>query len=159
MYCPSCGLQMTQELRYCPRCGANLSAPAPTDAPKNIVGPIWAVSLAVTLITLAGLGLLFAFSIVVVTRGAPLWGSVLGLLMFFLLGVLGIDVLLIRQLSRLLDIYNRTDTQPHRDAQGNRNELNERGMPQLEAIREPPSSVTEHTTRTFEPIPRERQTR
>ncbi len=157
MYCSSCGLQLTQELRYCPRCGANLLPPAPSEKPVSLVGPVWAVSVAITLITLAGLGLLFTFALIVTTRGLSLHAGVFLLLCFLLLAVVSIAGLLIRQLSRLLSLHAQPEAQADRPDKPN--ELEGKFPPRLEAAREPPLSVTENTTRTFEPIPRERQTR
>lgn len=153
MYCPSCGLQQTQELRYCPRCGANLNPPAERVEPPNLVGPIWAVSLAVTLITLLGLGLTFAFILVIISKGITIGGSLMLITAFFLFVVLAIAGLLVRQLSRLLNLYQKTDARPEK------NQLAEREAPQLEAMRETPPGITENTTRTFEPAPADRQTK
>jgi hypothetical protein len=158
MYCPSCGLQLTQELRYCPRCGANLSPPAETDAPPNLVGPIWAVSLAITLITLLGLGFVFAFALVLISRGVTMNGSLLLLASFFLLVVLAVAGLLVRQLSRLLNLYQKPDLRSGQSAQTNKSVAG-REAPQLEAMSELAISITENTTRTFEPVPGERQTK
>jgi hypothetical protein len=157
MYCSSCGLQLTQELRYCPRCGANLNPPERAGNPPNIVGPVWAVSVAVTLITLAGLGLLFAFAMIITARGLDLHPGVFMMVSLFLLGILAVDGLLIRQLSRLLNLYSLPEAESAKSDRSQ--ELGGKFVPQLEAVRETPSSVTENTTRTFEPIPRERQTR
>jgi hypothetical protein len=159
MYCPSCGLQQTQELRYCPRCGANLNPPAESKATPNLVGPVWAVSIAVTLITLTGLGLVFAFALVLVGRGVTMNGPLFLLLSFFLFVVLVIAGLLVRQLSRLLSLYHKTEGQSQKTVQPGANEVFGREASRLEAVREPPLSVTENTTRTFEPVPVERQTR
>ena len=153
MYCQSCGLQQTQELRYCPRCGANLNPPAKGVERPNLVGPIWAVSLAITLITLTGLGLVFAFAMALIANGIPLTGGMFLLISVFLLVVLIIVGLLARQLSRLLSLHGQPE------AQSNRNELEGKNVLQIESPREPPLSVTENTTRTFEPVPRERQTK
>ncbi len=162
MYCPSCGLQLTRELRYCPRCGANLNPPAKQEeSSTSLVGPIWAVSLAVTLITLTGLGLVFAFGIVVLVKGVSLPLTMLALVFFFLLVLLTIVVLLIRQLSRLLSMHEQPADAahaPYRSADTD-NELEAGPAPQLEAPREPPLSVTENTTRALEHLPGERQTR
>lgn len=155
MYCSSCGLQLTQELRYCPRCGANLSPPAPSEKPPNMVGPAWAVSVAVTLITLAGMGLLFAFATIITTRGLNLHAGIFLMVTLFMLGILMVDGLLIRQLSRLLSLYEK----PQARGSARPNELEGKFAPQLEAVRETPLSVTENTTRTFDPVPRERRTR
>lgn len=158
MYCPSCGLQQTQELRYCPRCGANL-APASQEKPPSLVGPIWAVSLALTLVTLVGFGFIFTFIMVLVTRDIHLGGSPLLIISFFLLVVLAIAGLLVRQLSRLLALHHKTGGQSARKSQPNKNELAEREAARLEAMSEPSLSITESTTRTFEPLPKGKQTK
>jgi len=159
MYCPSCGLQQTQELRYCPRCGANLAPATQEQPPPSLIGPIWAVSLATTLITLAGLAFVFIFVMMLVTRGIQVNGSLLLIISFFMLVVLVIGGLLVRQLSRLLNLYHRTGAQPSAKAQPGKSELAGREAPRLEAVSEPPISITESTTRTFEPAPRDRQTK
>lgn len=158
MYCPSCGLQQTQDLRYCPRCGANLSLAS--QEPPSLIGPIWAVSLATTLVTLVGLALVFIFAMMLITRNIQLNGSLMVLLSLFLLVVLTIGGLLVRQLSRLLSLYQKpAGAQASAKAQPNNNELGGREAPRLEAMSEPPLSVSENTTRSFEPVPGERQTK
>jgi membrane protein implicated in regulation of membrane protease activity len=159
MYCPSCGLQQTQELRYCPRCGANLNPSAERVEPPNLVGPIWAVSLAVTLITLLGLGLAFAFILVIISKGIAIGGSLMLITAFFLFVVLIIAGLLVRQLSRLLNLYQKPDKRPDKNERPDKNQLAGREAPQLEAMRESPLGITENTTRTFEPAPADRQTK
>lgn len=159
MYCPSCGLQQTQELRYCTRCGANLNPPAKESERANLVGPIWAVSLAITLITLTGLGLVFAFAMALISSGVSLTSGVFLLIAFFLLVVLIIAGLLARQLSRLLNLHAQPGAQSDRGAQSNKNDLKGKTVLQIESPREPPVSVTENTTRTFAPVPIERQTK
>lgn len=158
MYCPSCGLQQTQGLRYCPRCGANL-APASQEPPPSLIGPIWAVSLAVTLITLAGFGFVFVFAMALITRNIQMNGSLFLLITFFLFVVLAIAGLLVRQLSRLLSLYHKPGVQSAQKPQPNKNELAGREAPRLEAVSEPPLSITESTTRTFEPVPKGKQTK
>ncbi|HEY0320118.1 MAG TPA: hypothetical protein VGC66_04030 [Pyrinomonadaceae bacterium] len=162
MYCPSCGLQQTQDLRYCPRCGANLNPPAEQRAePPNLVGPLWAVSLAVTLVTLVGLGLVFTFIMVVTTQHLSVIGSMMLIVIIFLLVILVVAILLIRQLSRLLSLYHKPDAQSEKSAKAKKkkNEIDERDARQIEAVREPPPDITENTTRTFEPVPGDRQTK
>lgn len=158
MYCPSCGLQQTQELRYCPRCGANL-APASQERPPSLVGPIWAVSVAATLVTVLGLGFVFFFAMTLITRNIQLNGSLVLLISFFLLVVMVIAGLLVRQLSRLLSFYQKTGAQAAPKLEPGKNELPGREAPRLEAMGEPSLSVTEQTTRTFEPVPKGKQTR
>lgn len=161
MYCPSCGLQQTQELRYCPRCGANLNPVAEREEPPNLTGPIWAVSLAITLVTLIGLGLVFIFVMVLITREMTILGSTVLIICLFLFVILTISGLLVRQLSRLLALYQKPQAQDGaKKAQPQTGELSGRETPQLEAFRaEPPPEVTENTTRTFEPAQRRGQTK
>jgi CBS domain containing-hemolysin-like protein len=158
MYCPSCGLQQTQELRYCPRCGANLNPVAEKEASPNLVGPIWAVSMATTLVTLLGLGLVFAFIMVLVTRDISIGGSVMLIVAFFLLVVMVVASLLVTQLSRLLNLYRKPAGKEMRE-KGGTGELGGRTVRQLEAVPEQPPDITENTTRTFDAVPRERQTK
>lgn len=158
MYCPSCGLQQTQELRYCPRCGANLNPVAEKEALPNLVGPIWAVSVATALVTLLGLGLVFTFIMVLVTRGISIGGSLMLIVAFFLLVVMVIASLLITQLSRLLNLYRKSPGKEMSEKAGT-GEIGGRNVRQLEAVPEQPPDITENTTRTFEPVPRERQTK
>jgi hypothetical protein len=152
-------MQQTQDLRYCPRCGANLNPPAEREAPPKLVGPIWAVSLAVTLVTLVGLSLVFTFIMVVVTQHLNIPGSMMLIVSFFLLVILVVAILLIRQLSRLMTLYIKTDAKAEKDAKAGMNELSGRDSRQIEGVREPPPDVTENTTRTFEPVPRDRETK
>jgi hypothetical protein len=76
------------------------------------------------------------------------------MIFFSLLVILTIAWLLIRQLSRVLSM-----SQLSGDAtQAQKPNLGEKPVQQIDVPREPVSSVTEHTTRTFEPISRERDT-
>jgi flagellar basal body-associated protein FliL len=136
-----------------------LNPPAERAEPPNLVGPIWAVSLAVTLVTLVGLGLVFTFIMVVTTQHLSVIGSMMLIVILFLLVILVVAILLIRQLSRLLSLYHKPGAQSKRGEQAKKNEIDGRDAPQIEAVREPPPDVTENTTRTFEPVPRDRQTK
>lgn len=76
-------------------------------------------------------------------------GSIAVFMIFSLAVVFGISSLLIRQLSRVLSTFlrkNKSETL---------HQIDELVIPQLDAPREPLSSVTEHTTRAFEPLSRE----
>src|SRR5438132_1118515 len=61
MYCPSCGSEITVELKYCSRCGANLTLtpaiyPTPTmAAPVRLTVPTVVLGLTIT----GGLGIIF----------------------------------------------------------------------------------------------------
>ena len=148
MYCPSCGTELIQELSYCNRCGANLKSTLNQSAlpPTKFVGAAWAISVAIVLITLGGFGMIFALVMALIARGISLSAGGMVLVFFSLLVILAIAWLLVRQLSRLVSMPKLSGdvTQPQE--------------PQISAPREPVSSVTEHTTRTFEPLYKERDT-
>ena len=156
MYCPSCAAEVTQELSYCKRCGANLKSISTQASvpPTKLVGAAWAISMAVALVTLGGFGMIFGLVMTLIIRGVNLSPGGMFWISFALLVILAIDWLLVRQLSRVLDLpqlsANATQTK--------KPELNEQPTQQIEAPREPVSSVTEHSTRTFEPAHRQRET-
>lgn len=148
MYCPSCGTEVTMSLNYCNRCGANLSPSA--NLPEQIARPVSLTgpTVAVALMVVIGLGIVFAGAVELSTRGihpAVLTWIVLGSLGM----IMGIAALLIRQWSNLAGLA-KTQPAPRKQAK-------ESTLPpapsQLPPMRtEPAASVTEHTTRTFEPV-------
>ncbi len=156
MYCPSCGTESPPELSYCNRCGANLKTiltPATVPA-KKLVGAAWAISTAITLVTLGGFGMVFAIVLALIGSGMNISEGGMVLILVSLLIILAIDVLLVRQLSRVLSMPQSSSDAPAARMQN----LSEKPVQQISAAREPISSVTDHTTRTFEPIYRERDT-
>jgi hypothetical protein len=151
MYCPSCGNEITVELKYCNRCGANLSSfssglPAPVVAPIKLTLPTLLMGLTI----IGGLGIIFGgateFARIGVHPAAITW-----MVIFSLATLFGCTSLLIRFWSKL--IFHQRELQ--------RGPQNIRTMPernigaQLPPHREPIGSVTENTTRTFSPIYRE----
>lgn len=157
MFCPSCGTELTSELVYCNRCGANLrSRTNQTDMSGKMVGMTWAISTAAVLVSLAGFGLIFALAMTLISRGINLSGGGMALIGFFLFVVLAVVWLLTRQLSRVLDIAKLLTDESQSTSAGA--SLEERVIPQISAPREPALSVTDHTTRTFERIPKQRDT-
>jgi hypothetical protein len=163
MYCPSCGTELTQEMSYCNRCGASLKAITnQADAPVsrvNATGAAWAISIAVAFITLGGFGLIFALVMTMVTRGINVSEEAMIMIITALLVILAIDWLLIRQLPRLLGLFQfKNEKEESKKPEPKKLELSGKSKPLIAAPFEPPASVTDHTTRTFEPIYRERDT-
>lgn len=151
MYCPSCGTAMTQGLNYCNRCGANL-VPVSNAPVSKLVALVWSIPLAMALITLGGLGMLFYIGLELTRRGVDASPTGALIMLVDLLAVLLIDWMLIRQLSRVIDIYRPAGEAVERK----QSELSGKQVAQIEAMREPASFVTEQTTRVFEPSARER---
>ncbi|HZI47335.1 MAG TPA: hypothetical protein VFD75_06035 [Pyrinomonadaceae bacterium] len=103
MYCQFCGAESTG-LNYCKRCGANLTAPQPSPvvqfSPISLTKPILIIGTLVGLITLGGFAGIVSGTIQMVERGAG--GVSPALPIFGLPCILIIDILLIRQLSKLV---------------------------------------------------------
>jgi len=141
MYCSACGSPLAPGLSYCNRCGSSLkerSEPRPTVAITGFV-------IAITLIAIAGLGIMFGGALTL-TNEAHLKEELVGFFMLFtFLTIIITEVLLVRQLSRLTQA-NQTKiievVQPAAIA-------NEFGAPAPRSLAEPLQSVTENTTRTL----------
>ena len=156
MYCPSCGTEVTQELSYCSRCGANLK-PLVGQAglpPSKLVGAAWAISIAVTVVTLGGFGMIFGVVMTLIDRGIGLSPAGMILVFFAMLFILAVAAMLVRQLSRVLSIPQLSSKAEPVEKPN----LVEKPVQQITAARAPGSSVTDHTTRTFDPIYKERNT-
>lgn len=144
MYCPSCGSEQIQGLRYCNRCGANLMS---DNAPPPKLGiMVWAVSLATILVGLGGLAMSFIFAMEVTGRRDSSTRDLL-LVILFLLATVVISTLLIRQLSRLLSVYLRSGEKQRPAQIASSQPLSS----QLPEMRENFISAAEQTTRRLDP--------
>ena len=164
MYCPVCGAESTQGLNYCKRCGSNLAAPtnpirSSENRPSVRVGPVagaaWATALATVAVTLGGLGIVFSYAFgllrPIYPGSTPVSGAaaIAGLMiMFGSATVFGTVALLIRLFSKVLGLGQESHDSNHFGKQQNTGEHRPAQLPAP-----PPGipSVTEHTTRTFEP--------
>ncbi len=148
MYCPNCGLDNTNGFNYCNRCGMNLNP----DKPKAISTPLVFIFLAViAFITIVGFSMpLIAMSELSNKGFNP--KSLIAFSIFMLFAVVGVDYLLIVMLARLLGVSTFD-----RCSGVLRSHLAQRQMPEQNVIRLPEHqtsfrSVTESTTRNFEPV-------
>lgn len=146
MYCASCGTPLTQGLSYCNRCGTSLRERSGTNT-----GAISAFLTAITLIGVGGLGLMLAGALVL-RRGANLSQELIGFFMLFAFLIVGtIEVMLVRNLSRLMGgEKEKKNYLPAPQTASNDLRLSQ-GTP----FGEPVSSVTENTTRTLEYLRRD----
>ncbi len=149
MFCSGCGYENIQGVNYCKQCGVNVT-PAPSKpASPWLVGIFLAV---IAFITVAG----FTAPMVIL---AELSGkgfdhnSLMLMSFFFLMATILIDGLLIQLLSRLLGFSKQARQEAkHIVTSQPKYTTSEQHHQQLS---EPPlsmPSVTEHTTRNFEPI-------
>jgi hypothetical protein len=147
MYCSSCGVVVVQGLSYCHHCGAKLSGvkgdsivKSPEVKPESLV---WAM-VAVLVFGFVGIVfLLMAMKMVHLNEGQILAFTILS----FLIMLLVEGVFIWKLLRRKRDTEEKEQDTKELDA------AQARGLP------ETAPSVTEHTTRTLEPIYSERRSK
>ena len=152
MYCSSCGVAVAQGLSYCNYCGAKSSA-AKGD---NVIEP--SVVKPETLV--AAMVFVFVFGLGAITVLMGVMKAVLGLnvgqiLAFTLLSFL-IMLLIEGVCIRLLFRRKRATEEASDTVLSKGQETNELDAAQARVLAEPLPSVTEHTTRAFEPVYNER---
>ena len=162
MFCPDCGVESTRGLRYCQGCGRDLFTTGQLSDPQPKVvrtaGAAWAVALATTAITLIGLGVVF--SIAQELMQPSRWGPIpqptpdshipvaLVMIAFGSMTIFGVVFLLIRLFMKLMHLPQDPSRRERRSAQ-----ISPDYRPHQ--LQPPPMhmpSVTEHTTRNFDPI-------
>ena len=151
MYCPTCGNEITVELKYCNRCGANLSL-SPSSLPSTVTVP---VSLTVPTIVL-GLTITIGLGIILSTiaRLAEMHvhpAFLTWMVLFSMLTLFGCSAMLIRFWSKMVGVQR----QPPAPQQNIRPTFERASPQQLPPRFEQVPSVTEHTTRTFSSAYRE----
>lgn len=152
MYCPTCGNEISVELKYCNRCGANLTLPVYN--PPAVLAPIKltlpSIVLGVTI--MAGLGIIFGgateFARLGVHPAAIVW-----MVLFSAATLFGCTAMMIRFWTRMLTMQREIVAPPQapRPLSGERPTMQHLPPQRVEPV----PSVTEHTTRTFSPIYRE----
>ena len=154
MYCPSCGSEISVELKYCNRCGANLSG-IPTSYPVPVVKPVRLTLPAVVLglTVTGGIGIILSAATELAQRqlhpAALTW-----MVIFSMATLFGCTALILRFWLKVLslnresyELQNQNQARPPIQIPSPRQQF----PPRLEPI----PSVTEHTTRTFSPAYRE----
>ena len=152
MYCPSCGNEITAELKYCNRCGANLMMPT-TTAPTVIAPVRLAIpSIVLGLTILGGLGVTFGAATAFADRGLPPV-AIVWIVLFSCMTVLGCVGLFIRLLTKMMTMQRELAPPPQQQRPVFTDRPTAQQLPPRRV--EPVPSVTENTTRTFTPIYRE----
>ena len=145
MFCPSCGTESTG-LKYCNRCGTNLAAlSAPPEIVQiNLTKPAVLIGIIMTFLTLGGFALLMvgARMLASVMRGTD---PLMGLIIMGMLVIMVIDIILARQLTKLI---NAALTGGSQNTFAVRNPPAQ--LPHPAQVFVPAGSVTENTTRFFE---------
>ena len=149
MYCSSCGVAVAKGVSFCNYCGARVSS---TDSELEFRGvrPGLIVSAMAGIFVLGLPGIVFLIFMLNAVRLDPQQSMAFAWVTLLLLVALEVVflVLLLRQRSRKGETGQRD--------QFKGSQTNELEMNHPAALAEPLASVTEHTTRAFDSVPRER---
>ena len=145
MYCPNCGDQTTQGLKYCKRCGAGLNTPTTPSEEKASMGKaVGTMLFLVALVSIAGFIALFATVFNLGERPGFDTRALIAIMAFGGATVFSVVGALVWLLLRLTAPFKETSRY--------------QAKPEAQLIREYPSqlpaspaSVTENTTRNFDP--------
>jgi hypothetical protein len=148
MFCPSCGVALAQQMKYCNRCGTHITTQE-VDVIQIIEKRMDSEMEGLFWITVFGLGLILGGMVLMkkthFSEGLIIAYMILSTAAF--LTYFGLGVWQVRRLAGSLkqtpdtDVLTQTDT-------------NELGPATARTALDAAPSVTEHTTRTLEPIPK-----
>jgi len=153
MFCPSCGTEYTIELKYCNRCGANLNtalATQPEPVVVNLTKPTLIIGVVMTLLTLGGFGLVIGGAIELAHSIQLGSDPVIAMVVMGMLTILTADIFLVRQLAKLIDASVRPGASKTSRKQIPPATVSQMQQPKTSHFT-PVASVTENTTRFFEP--------
>jgi hypothetical protein len=157
MFCSACGFENIQGVNFCKNCGANLNPSAAKTQSPWLIGIFLAVIALITVIGLIGPMVVLSDLSHKGTDEEPL----IAMTIFFLAATTIIDWLLIRLLNRLLGFTKVKEPGRGRAVVAQPKYVtSEQPYQQLQEPQISMPSVTEHTTRNFEPIiPADRHSR
>ncbi|MBK7705598.1 MAG: hypothetical protein IPN69_07620 [Acidobacteria bacterium] len=148
MYCSGCGSAVNDKLNYCNICGAKLLKEEATAAKSMLENFLTTIAFVV----LGGFGLLLGLVGILLKNGVDTKDASI-IVIFYLAALTMISFMLLRLLPKLIDAKlndgKTGTTEIYRAPQ-----IAAKTPPQLEEPLQPAASVTEHTTRNFEKIPR-----
>ena len=149
MYCSYCGVAVTKGLSYCNQCGSKLNANENVEKSPGLTPGLLVPAMVAT----------FILGIVVITALMGVMKVILGLPVDAILILTSIPFLLMLVLEAIfirLFLRRTRETVGPQDITGAQlRKTNELEGTHARALREPVASVTEHTTRAFEPVYRE----
>ena len=151
MYCSSCGVAVTKTLSYCNHCGAKLNRSEDLNHSSEVRPDFIAFLMVAT----------FIFGLVAITVLMGVLKNAMGLPVeeALLLGLVPFVLMLILEgvFIRLLLRRRRDAEETRRPTLAEGQATNELDAAQARALPEHRPSVTEHTTRAFEPSYRDRK--
>lgn len=154
MYCSSCGVAVAQNLTYCKHCGAMLGGAKGESGNKQ--AELFPESLIWAIVSVFVVGVGCVIGLIAVMKNFGLnEGLISGFSALIFVMMIAIEAIFIwLLLSRSRRAREVSDTTP-----ANEHMTRELDAAQERLLPEPLQSVTEHTTRTFEPIYSERKSK
>lgn len=144
MYCSACGVAVAQGLTYCKNCGAKLN-PAETGHESSDIKPGNLLTLMVATFVMGTVVITMLMGVMKVMLNFDL-ALIMGFTLLSFLIMLTLEGIFIKLLfSRKRDDHEPRETQQNR---GTTKELEANSRLPIEPI----PSVTEHTTRAFDPV-------
>jgi uncharacterized paraquat-inducible protein A len=153
MYCSSCGATVARGISYCNLCGAKLNEAKDESVAKP--AELFPESLVWAIVTVFIVGLGVTIGLMAVMKDLLNFGQ--GLIIGFTLLSFLLTFVVEGVLIWMLLESKRNAQKPSDPAQLNEQTTRELDAAQVRALPEPAPSVTEHTTRTFEPVYSERK--
>lgn len=159
MFCSSCGKSVNPGLSYCNYCGARVAGKAdegPGQMPESsfnlLVGSLIGVPI-------AGLGIIIGL-LTVMKRELGFGEEFIGFIIFMSFVLLLIAELGLIWLLRHHTKMSKRSDESHKPTMPPTPDVVIKGLPegQMQPIYQPGQSVTEHTTRTLDAVPREPRT-
>lgn len=146
MYCSSCGVTVAQGLSYCKNCGAKVNRVDDDSRSLELRPDLLVTSIVATFIF--GLAVMTALmGVMKVILALPVDRVLVFMTLPFLLMLILEGVFIRLLLRRTRSVQTTLDTKQAREQA-----TNELDAAQVRTLPEGMSSVTEHTTRAFEPI-------
>ena len=146
MYCSFCGVAVTKGLSYCNQCGSKLNANENVEKSPGLKPGLLVPAMVAT----------FILGMVVITGLMGVMKVILELPVDAILILTSVPFLLMLVLEaifiRLFLRRTRDTTGAHDNLGAQQRKTNELDAPHASSLHEPIASVTEHTTRAFEPI-------
>lgn len=148
MYCASCGVAVPDSLSYCNHCGARIIGPNSDKVavPREVRPELLVSAMAGTFI-LGLVAIALLLGVMKTALGLEL-GQILAFAVLTFLLLLGLETVFVLLLFR----RNRAEKEQATIELTGRHATKELAEPQVQALREPLTSVTDHTTRAFEPL-------
>lgn len=152
MYCSTCGGAVAPGLGYCNHCGARLNGPGTEGTHKQ--AELFPESLIWAIVSVFVVGLGGTIGLMAVMKDARAFepAQILGLSLVTLVAMLAVEAVLIYKL-----LSRGRDEKASEKSKLKATTARDLGAASERALPEPSVSVTEHTTRTLEPVYRDRK--